>query len=91
MNKIIEWLFPKQKTDLEVVLGYISKYGVQNALDTDPIKDQHFNVGSFELQFGYDDEEAIFKYKGDLVPMFIFEGDNVDLLRHSVIGTHNSK
>ena len=91
MNKILDWIFPKQKSDIEIVNDLIFKHGVTNILDTDPTKDQSFNVGkNYILQFGDNDTICQFKVVGDSVPMFIFQDDDVPQIRQSVIGVHSA-
>lgn len=75
MNKILEFLFPRQRTNLEIVSDYINKYGVTNAIDTNPVKDQYFRIGPYLLQFGDHDTICQLKVPNDTVPMFIFNDE----------------
>lgn len=89
MIKLFNYLFPKAKSDLNYVKDLIFKKGVTNVIDTNPIKDQRFNVGIFLLEFGDRDTICQLKLPNDIVPMFIFEGDEVKEIRQTVIGVYS--
>jgi len=87
MQKIFNFFFPKPKTDLEIVLNIIEKYGVDNLSPNNFKSDQYIRVGSLLLQFGAKDTICHFKLPGDIVPLFVFNNTNKDvsILREKVI------
>jgi len=85
MNSVFKWLFPIPKSNLEYVQSIIFKRGAINVLDTNPAKDQSFNVGKYLLEFGDKDIKCQLRLPHDNMPLFIFQGDDVMSLRQTVI------
>lgn len=87
MNTVLNWLCC-YKTDLEYVQDIIIKNGVTNIVNTNPVKDQRFNVGEYLLEFGYKDAECQLRLPNDNMPLFIFQDEDVVALRQTVINVN---
>jgi len=78
INKILDFLFPKPKKGIDMVIDIINRsYRVYNTGEPDAVKDQLFYVGhNYVIYFEHGDEVCHFKAKGfdePNVPLFVFQ------------------
>lgn len=103
-KKIIEFMFPEPKTDLQLAVDKILDQTIvsnHSILDTDPVNGSYFAVGKIKytysgfgtdnmgILFSGDKNDVVIKYNGDVIYYFNSPSE-VEVIRTAIITCFNN-